>query len=164
MGDQLDLYQQEKTEDYNKFMQDMSERIRSLLLKVKGIKEVYDADLGKTKQVRVSPPLLNDEGMNYVESKFDSYLNPNLYMAFLDRPEALRCYNTETISFSMDMLENQAKYEATASNLKKVISLYCPVIYFGIIKSCSDKSFIQNTTKQAYQTRSNDMMQPQMPV
>jgi hypothetical protein len=143
------------TEDYNKFMQDMGAMIDRIVLSMKGMRFVIN-DQGQYATEVYGKPLCNDGEINYVENKLRSYLNPNLYMSQLTPPEAKKNYRIEVDRFGMTLLQNMAVFNLEPLGLNKIISLVCPVIYHALMKSTSDKGFIQTISKVGYVNASRD--------
>lgn len=150
------IFNKKDSEDYNKFMQEMTERIDSIMLKFKGYQRKYNPQTGETLETKVGEPMLNEKGLRYVEAKLETYLNPNLYMAEIDQAEVIQNYEVEVVAFSETLYKAKEEYDASTRDIERILSLVCPVIAFALIKAKTDKGFIRDTMRTTSIIKSAD--------
>lgn len=150
------FYERADTEDYNKFMQTMEKPIEKLILKLRGREIVYDKESQSYKEVSRSTPMMNENGVNYVQGLLESVLMPNTYMAKLEEGQSRRYIIGTKKQIGKIVNTNRINWQIELRNIRPTISLISMLIAMALIKAKSDKDFLSETISARYANMSRD--------
>lgn len=144
-------------DDFNKFIQKITEEINNLDMVLSGKKIVKDEQTGEYALFKISEPMMNDKGREFVKARLSTYCNPNTYMSSLKDPDVGNSFRIDIANFTIDINESFEEYGCSVDNISKITHMVAPVMYFALCKAKTDKDSIYGSM------RSNNAQPQQKP-
>ena len=134
----------QQEDDFNKFIQKITDEINNLDMVLSGKKLMKNEQTGEMEIYKVSEPLMNDKGREFVKARLSTYCNPNTYMSGIKSADAVNSFKIDVSNFAIDLNSSFEEYDCTIENISKIVHLVCPIMYFALLKAETDKDSIYN--------------------
>lgn len=155
------LMHQPPTEDFNKFMQDMTMWIEQITLALSGYRRMVNPRTGEEELEEVEGlRRCNKTGVEYIRMKLVIYMNPNNYMAKYDKNNIPILYQEEMEAFVDQLAINKEEFEMDIDKIDEIETIVGPCIWAALNKALSDKDATYQNTRLNYSNTSTDANNP----
>ena len=144
------LTRQPPSDDFNKYIQEMSNLIRETELFLMGLEERKDTRTGIIETVRVGEPLVNLYGKNAILHWYRTYLNPNTYMSMITTADTRNNFMHDANAAADDLWVNRKKYGMSRAACRAIYDKMMFHFFTALRKAETDKKYIYDSTKVNY--------------
>ena len=143
------MARQPPSDDFNKYLQEMTQVIKEMDLYLQGLEEARDQD-GNIIVIQKEAPKVNAEGRRALMSWMRNYLNPNTYMSYIKDYDTRNNYNLDKDNLLDDLVKNHKKYKLNLNDMQAIHSKWCGLFFFALKKSETDKKYIFGSSNTNY--------------
>lgn len=145
------------SQDFNRFMQDMSEELQQIELFLAGQKIIKDADgnMGLFQECAVR---VNTVGRQEIMAQLKTILTKNTWMAQTEPETTEKNFAIISASIRRMLAENHVKYELSLKNARVIADMSENLVLMALFRAETDKPTIYGTMSST-----NQPSQPQGP-
>lgn len=138
------------SDDFNKYIQEMTNLIKETELYLMGLEERIDKKTGIIDTVKVGEPLVNLYGKNAVLNWYRTYLNPNTYMSMIKDSDTYNNFIHDAGAAADDLWVNRKKYGMSRVGCRAIYEKMMFLFFMALRKAETDKKYIYDSTKVNY--------------
>lgn len=131
--------------DLNIFILFPDEEIDKIIQEFRGVK--YDVNSGQW--IKVSEPLMSEEGINTFKLVLKSILNPNTFMTNIETNSEVKLLAREfLINILKELMKNKEKYKISNENITMIMTILIPFVVLGLKRAYKqgEREFHKTTT------------------
>jgi len=135
--------------DFNRFIQEMTQLTNDIDFFLQGLEEVRDAE-GNKKVEQRGKPKVNQQGRRAIMQWVRIYLSPNTYLAENSTHNVSAQYQLDMANLRDELVKNHVEYGLDLKDFPAVHSQISQLIFNALQKSTTDKKYIFNTSSTSY--------------
>jgi len=143
--------------DFLKWESDVETEIEQYIMGLKG----YDYDVNNSLWKPVSPPLMNDSGINFIKTMLRTIINKHSINTYLSADDAhnICLYHTESLVKALKYRKDI--YEINLADLNSIVISFDDFAYIILSRSVNDKQRGHNTSRlnMNYSSNNNEVRQ-----
>ena len=143
------LTQAPPSDDFNRYIQEMTTLIKEMEMFLTGKREIKDAN-GETTQVQMEIARVNEAGKNAILNWLRSYLNPNTYMSLTKSGDTYNNFILDSEDLADDMTVNHSKYGMCNDDMVAIHAKMCFMFFMALRKAETDKEYIYRNMRTNY--------------
>jgi hypothetical protein len=138
------------SDDFNRYIQEMSKQIKEMELYLMGEKESKDEN-GVLQRIKYEKPLVNEAGKNSIINWLQCYLTPNTYMSYIKGGDTFNNFVLDVDDLADDLTVKHKEYGLDRANMWALHSRLCFIFFMALRKAETDKKYIYQNMRTNYQ-------------